>query len=77
MRLKNLGLFDADDPPVICVLPNDFDSEKDICIRVKERPWNWVIFTTQDVVVALATGDAELLRGTAYRVRTKIRDRAP
>ncbi|MFO0851134.1 MAG: outer membrane protein assembly factor BamA [Gemmataceae bacterium] len=37
MNLMRLGVFDAEDPPTIEVVPNEFDSEfKDIRVRVKE-----------------------------------------
>lgn len=37
MRLARLGIFDAEDPPQIDVIPNEFDSTfKDIRVRVKE-----------------------------------------
>jgi outer membrane protein assembly complex protein YaeT len=37
MRLARLGIFDAEEPPTVDVIPNEFDSAiKDIRVRVKE-----------------------------------------
>lgn len=74
-RLDKLGLFNA---ATVEVIPNDLDSAfKDIRIRVEERSWTWLTFAFEDTVAGAFTLDAELLRSTAYRVRVKLRGRAP
>lgn len=74
-RLARMGLFDPAEPPTVEVLPNEFKSEfKDIRIRVRERPWNWAIFTTYDVFTAVLQLDAEGLLHAAARVWWKLRD---
>ncbi len=77
-RLTNLGLFDAAQPPSVEVSPNELDDTfKDIHICIKERPWNWLIFTAAETFFGVGTLDAYLLWSAALRVRQKYLERFP
>ena len=71
--LARLGLFDSADPPAVEVVPNEFDNQfKDIRVRVKERPGNWVFFAAIDCVEGVLTFDVQNLRDTALRVMREV-----
>ena len=72
-RLRALWLFDAADPPVVEVQPDPFDTSfKDIRIRVRERPWNWLLFAVQNTLIGLSTRDGNLFREGVQRVTAKV-----
>ena len=73
-NLIHCQLFDLNSPPTVEVVPNELDSTfKDIRVRVKERPGNWIIFATTDAAWAIVTLDSDLMQRTAITVLVRSR----
>jgi hypothetical protein len=74
-KLVALRHFDRTDPPTVEVFANDFGSAyKDVIVRVKERPGNWVPFLALDVAVGVAQRDPRMVLGAVATVLQRVRN---
>lgn len=71
-NLERLGLFRK---PTVTLVEGEKDAEYvDILVTVQEKRWNWLLFSSQDLVEARLTWDMEQATSALLRMKDRVGD---